>query len=277
MKISVLTDDKAKKRAFLAEHGLSVYIEYDKYKILFDTGQSDVCCRNAETMGLELNKIDFIVLSHGHYDHCGGLIHLFNSNSVNYPKVFVRNSAFAKKYAINPDGSSYRDIGIPWSLDHNNILKDNMVFVRGVFRIATDIALLGDIPSGTDFEELPKGFFTQDKNTMHPDRMDDEQMLVFDTEKGLSIFLGCSHQGIINCLNHALEQYPGKKIDTLVAGMHLENTSEKQLRMTMKHILDFDIRLIFPLHCTGIAAISEIKRQFGSRCHVLYSGDSAEF
>lgn len=277
MKISVLTDDKAKRRAFLAEHGLSVYIEYDKHKILFDTGQSDVCCRNAETMGLELNKIDFIVLSHGHYDHCGGLINFFNSDSVNYPKVFVRSSAFAKKYAINSDGSSYRDIGIPWSLDRYNILKDNIVFVRDVLRITPDITLLGDIPSGTDFEELPKGFFTQDKNSMQPDRMEDEQMMVFDTEKGLIIFLGCSHQGIINCLNYALKLFPGKKINTLVAGMHLENISEKRLGMTIKHMLDFDIRLIFPLHCTGIIAISEIKRQFGSRCHVLYSGDSAEF
>jgi len=277
MKISVLTDDKAKKRGFLAEHGLSIYIEYDKYHILFDAGQTDVYSRNAKVMGLELNKVDFIVISHGHYDHSGGLIKFPYSDSDDYPKVFIRDTAFLKKYAVNSDGISYRDIGIPWSLDHYSILKDNMVFVGGVMQITPEITLLGNISSGTDFDELPKGFFIQDKNTMRPDRMEDEQMLVFDTEKGLIIFLGCSHPGIMNCLNYILKQFPGKKIDTLAAGMHLENISEKQLETTVKHLLDFDIRLIFPLHCTGITAISEIKRQFGNRCHVLYSGDSAEF
>lgn len=75
MKISILTDNRTKKRDFLAEHGLSIYIETEKANILFDTGQSDVYCRNALKMDVDLNKTDFIILSHGHYDHCGGLIH----------------------------------------------------------------------------------------------------------------------------------------------------------------------------------------------------------
>ncbi len=125
MKMHILTDNRTKKRGFLAEHGLSIYIEHEKANILFDTGQSDVYCRNAAQMDMNLNKTDCIVLSHGHYDHCGGLIHFPKTNK--FPKVYVHEAAFGKRYTVNPDGKSYREIGIPWSLDDNNVLKNSTV------------------------------------------------------------------------------------------------------------------------------------------------------
>lgn len=274
MKIYILTDDKVKKRGFLAEHGLSIFIEHENTSILFDTGQSDVYIRNAKAMQLDLNKTDFIVLSHGHYDHCGGLVHFSNTNK--FPKVFAQATAFTKKYAINPDGKSYREIGIPWSPKDYNVIKDNLILVNGKVKIASDITLWGNIPSTVAFEEVPKGFYIQNDKDMFSDMIADEQMLIFETAKGLIVFLGCSHPGVINCLNYALKQFPGKKIDTLVAGMHLENTSPLRLQMTMQHMIDLNIRRILPLHCTGIFAISEMKRFLGSRSHVLYAGDSIE-
>lgn len=276
MKISVLTDDKAKKRGFLGEHGLSLYIEYEKQTVLFDTGQSDVFRLNARTMGLPLDKVDFIVLSHGHYDHCGGLIRFPFSDSGACPRIFAQREAFEKKYAVNPDGGSFREIGIPWSPADCDAINSRLILLEGMIRITPGIILLGNIPACMDFEENPGVFYKQNRDSMRPDGMTDEQMLVFDTEKGLAVLLGCSHPGIINCLNHVRKMFPGKKIDTLAAGMHLENCSDFRLRMTIKHLLDFDIRNIFPLHCTGICAISEMRRQLGGRCHVLYSGDSAE-
>ena len=115
MKITVLTDDKVKKRGFLAEHGLSLFIEYEDCNILFDTGQSDVYIRNAKALQLDLNKTDYIVLSHGHYDHCGGISCLPELKK--NPKIYVQETALKNKYAISPDGKSYREIGIPWSAD----------------------------------------------------------------------------------------------------------------------------------------------------------------
>ena len=99
-------------------------------------------------------------------------------------------------------------------------------------------------------------------------------MLIFDTEKGLSVFLGCSHLGVINCLKYAAELFPDKCIYSLVAGMHLESASPTRLQNTIQYLLDFDIQIVAPLHCTGVFAISEMKRLLGSRCNVLYAGDT---
>ena len=113
MKIHILTDNRAKKRDFLAEHGLSLFIEHENTNILFDTGQSNIYRRNAALMGVDLSRANCIVLSHGHYDHCGGLVHF--PESAHFPKIYVHETAFAKKYALNPDGTTCRGIGIPWS------------------------------------------------------------------------------------------------------------------------------------------------------------------
>jgi len=274
MKIHILTDDRVKKRGILAEHGMSIFIEHENNNILFDTGQSDVYLQNAEVMGIDLNKTDYIVLSHGHYDHCGGLIHFPKIND--FPKIYAHEKAFANRYALNIDANSYREIGIPWVLNDYKLIEKNIVFNEKNLNIAPGITLCPEIPSSEAFEEVPKGFYIKDENKMTLDMMRDEQMLIIERDKGLAVFLGCSHPGIINCLKHALKLYPGKKIDTLVAGMHLENISSLRLQMTIQHMIDLDIRKVIPLHCTGIYAICEMKRFLGERCLSICTGDSVE-
>ena len=157
MTIHILTDNKVKKRGFMAEHGLSIFIEYENTKVLFDTGQSQIYCSNALRMGLDLKKTDIIVLSHGHYDHCGGLPYF---PSMDFPSVYVHPDAFEKRYAMNSDGRSYREIGIPWSLDDYEFIKSSVVFNRKRTEIATGITICAEIPNTTDFEASPKGFYT---------------------------------------------------------------------------------------------------------------------
>lgn len=128
MKVHILTDNRVKKRGLLAEHGLSILIEHPDANILFDTGQSDVYCHNALQIGVDLRKTDCIVLSHGHYDHCGGLIHFPETDG--FPKVYIHESAFVKRYALNAGGKGYREIGVPWSLDDYSFIKDSIVRVR---------------------------------------------------------------------------------------------------------------------------------------------------
>jgi len=274
MKIHILTDNRTKKRGFLAEHGLSIFIEYENANVLFDTGQSDVYCRNAARMGVDLNKTNCIVLSHGHYDHCGGLIYFPESDRL--PKVYVHEAAFAKRYTLNPDGQTCREIGIPWSLDDHAILKSSMIFTQGNKLIAPHVMLCGEIPGTAAFEGEPQGFYMGSEEDKTTDMMKDEQMLILVTNKGLCIFLGCSHPGVVNCLNYALKLFPGREVNTLVAGMHLDSVAPLRIQRTIQTMLDLNIQRIIPLHCTGIFAICEMKRFFGSRCLPLCAGDSLE-
>ena len=154
MKITVLTDDKVKKRGLLAEHGLSLFIEYKNCNILFDTGQSDVFIRNTKALQLDLNKTDYIVLSHGHYDHCGGIESLPDLKK--NPKIYLQKYAVKRKYAINPDKKTYREIGIPQLADDYNIS-----LINGNMKISDNIILLGSIPNTVEFEENPKGFLSR--------------------------------------------------------------------------------------------------------------------
>lgn len=275
MRMHILTDNRARKRNILAEHGLSIFIEHDNANILFDTGQSDVYCHNAIQMGVNLNKTDYIVLSHGHYDHCGGLVEFPKSND--FPNIYVHESAFEKKYCLNPDGKTLREIGIPWSYDDHKDIKNKLIFTKKKTQVAPNITICGEIPSTVAFEEVPRGFYYGPEEDKSIDMMKDEQMLVYESEKGLSIFLGCSHPGVVNCLNYAIKLFPDKKIHTLVAGMHLSNVSALRLQMTIQHMIDLDIQQVVPLHCTGIFAICEIKRFLGERCFTLCAGDSLSF
>lgn len=274
MKIHILTDNRTRKRVCLAEHGLSIFIEHPDANILFDTGQSDVYCHNASDMGVDLKKTDCVVLSHGHYDHCGGLIHFPKTDC--FPKIYVHESALVKRYALNANGPRYREAGVPWSLNDYSFIKDSIVFTRRHLQIAPGVTLCGEIPSTVSFEEVPEGFYIGDNIEKSVDMVKDEQMLIFDTEKGLCIFLGCSHPGVVNCLNYASRQFPGKKIDTLVVGMHLDNVAPLRLQMTMQAMIDLDIQRVIPLHCTGIFAICEMKRFLGERCLPLCAGDSLD-
>lgn len=271
MKIHILTDNRAAGRGILAEHGLSIYIEDDGLNVLFDTGQTDVYCHNASKMGIDLTQTHHIVLSHGHYDHCGGLRHFPNVGDMR--KIYAHPSALTKKYAQNGLQRSYREVGIPWSIDDKLHIKRNIVLNPKDTQITAGICLHAQIPS-VSFEGEPRGFFTGELDDLQKDIMQDEQMLVFEKDNGLIIFLGCSHPGIINCLTHAKALYPNRKIHAVLAGMHLGGSNDVRIQKTISHLKNMGIGYLIPMHCTGLPAISAMSRTFGDKCIPLCAGQS---
>jgi len=276
MKITILAENIANKRGLLAEHGLSVLVETEQNSILFDTGQSDVYLHNAEKLKVSLEDVDGVVLSHGHYDHTGGLEQFCTLYNKKKPKVFLRENALDDKLCINPDGETFRKIGIPW---RDRKLPVEYHYTKEKEEIFSDVFVVSNVRAVNAVEPKNDIFFIapeEGSSEYVPDNMTDEQILVIRTEKGLAVFAGCAHAGILNCIEHICRHFPGEKLYFLLAGMHLRSCSAIRLENTIEGLKRFGFERIVPVHCTGIEAIVRMKEVFGDKCRIGESGTRIE-
>lgn len=270
MKISILTENTVYKRGFIGEHGLSLLIETEGKRFLFDTGQTRVFVRNATTLKENLTELDGIVLSHGHYDHCGGLGNWIEEEAkmLSCP-VYVNYRAFEKKYTKNLKNNEMLYIGIDWEPE---VCGEQLTLIQERKKqIAENVFLLSEIPYCVSFEPKPKVFYQDELGTIL-DNMADEQIMVIREEKGLYVFAGCAHQGIINCLSYVKESFPGERIYGIFAGMHLKGCAKERLEMTIQELKKINAEIIVPMHCTGILGIAAIKEQLGDNCILAEAG-----
>ena len=269
MKITFLIDNKTESTSCDAEWGLSVLAEANGKKILMDQGASGMLLNNAERMGLDLGEVDMAVLSHGHNDHTGGTEYFFSVN--HKAPVYVHKKAFSYQVAKDLEGN----IGIPWSEEFMEDNRDRIIRTEGTYQIDEHTWLVGDVPSYEGFTPT-ENFFIKVGDKLFPDQMEHEQALVIEDENGLHVFSGCSHKGVVTILKYIEKQFPGKKIDSLVAGMHLFTASDDFIDRTIKEIEDMGIRYIFPVHCTGMNAIIRFKMKLGDRVKIASAGDVYE-
>ena len=270
MDITLLTENTANKRGLLAEHGLSVLIEHGGRRILFDTGQSGVYAANAGRLGVSLDGLDGIVLSHGHYDHTGGLPQFPGK----LPAVYASGQAFEDKLCRNAGSEDFRRIGIPW----RERRRDFPVHETGEKEeIFPGFYVLSRIPAVLPQEPAPGQFFIKKDGVLLPDQMQDEQLLIVRMEEGLAVFAGCAHVGILNCLKYVAETFPGEHIFLLLAGMHLRGCGRKRLEDTAAGLREYGISHVIPLHCTGAEAAVYLKQEFGSSCHLAEAGKRFHF
>ncbi len=266
MKVTILTENTVYKRGLLGEHGLSLLVDTGRQRYLFDTGQSRVFVHNAAKLGIDLKGLDGVILSHGHYDHGGGLEYWQELGNV---PIYVQEKAFEKKYNENSRTGKLYYIGLE---DKGGWQKkaDVRKLSGGGTQIADGVYLLSEIPYTTHFEPVPGCFWKF--GLQHPgdellvDKMEDEQLLVIEAEEGLCVFAGCAHAGIINCLRYVQTIFPGKHIHCLVAGMHLKNSDAGRIEETIRALKEIKIDIVVPVHCTGICAIAKMRESLGSVC-----------
>lgn len=258
MKLVTLVEDTT-TCSLPAEHGLSIYVETAKHKLLFDVGTTDLFIRNAEAMGIDLSKVDTVVISHGHDDHGGGLDAFLAIND--HAVIYLQEKAFANHYTNKKTGPEY--IGLNQELKNHPQVR----LLDGNYVIDDELQIYSHV-SGEVYE-TNKNLLKEDKTR---DDFIHEQHLVIQGEKNV-LLMGCGHKGVLNIIN----QCPAKA-DLIIGGFHLYSprTGECLPEPIIKHLADnLPDAVYYTGHCTGDKALEILTREL-REIHPLMTGTVIE-
>jgi len=263
LRITTLNEDTAGRGRLLAEHGLSVLVESEEGNVLLDTGASISASYNADILGIDLSKIDKIVLSHGHYDHTGGLRQLLLKMRKKVD-IIAHPDIWQAKYGRRK-GAPDVYAGIPHQRHELESLGASFTLTKKPVNITPNIMTTGEVPMVTDFEEMDPRLFVKEASGWQPDQVMDDQALIIKTEAGLVVILGCAHRGAINTLYHAQQLTGVKQIHAVMGGTHLVGATEERLWRTIDALKELGVLRLGLSHCTSLPAATMIAHEFGDK------------
>jgi len=248
---TILVDNVPHAPGLRAEHGLAMWIDLGHTRILFDAGASDALLANARILGIDLVRADHLVLSHGHYDHTGGLPFLEDVLPDKVP-VHAHRDAVQERYSRHADGS-VRAVGLPSGARvflHRR--QARVAWVTEPVEIMAGVWLTGPVARANEFEDTG-GDFWLDPGCTRADDIADDLALAVVRDEGLWIFLGCAHAGVVNTVQ-AIQAITGcTRVHALVGGMHLRNASRERLQRTAAFLDALRPTVLLPCHCSGDA------------------------
>jgi 7,8-dihydropterin-6-yl-methyl-4-(beta-D-ribofuranosyl)aminobenzene 5'-phosphate synthase len=267
--VTILAENTAAGPAgLIGEHGFAALIERGETAVLFDTGQSISLARNAKVLGKDLAKVDTVVLSHGHYDHTGGLPDvLFATRGV---EVIAHPDVFAPKYAVSTgrNGHTRRFIGIKHNrayLEHNGGAR--FTFLRAYTEIRPGMFFSGEVERKTVFEEPDTHLKVEQQGRMVTDPLRDDASLLVETASGPVVICGCAHAGVVNVLHHFRAHSGHETFHGVIGGTHLgyAPSDSDRLQRTMETFEHYGLVLIGVSHCTGQRAAAICHHRFEKR------------
>ncbi len=269
VKITTLSENAA-TRGGLAEWGLSMFIEVDGKKILFDTGAGVAAVHNARLLGVDLGAIDCIVLSHGHHDHTGGLRDVLRIADKKV-EVVAHPDIFGRKYG-SFGGGPRRFNGVPFVREGLESLGASFRLSARPVRLSPSVITTGEIPMVTDYEIIEKYLYVMKGEQVEQDPLNDDLALVIDAEYGLVVILGCAHRGIVNTLRQARKLTGRELIYAAIGGAHLIHASRERLERTAADLEEMGVQYLGVSHCTGFNASAYLAGRFGARFFLNNSG-----
>ena len=254
------------------EHGLCFYIETEKHKLLMDAGQTELLLENAQKLGIDLTAVDTVVLSHGHYDHGGGILPFAKINPD--AKIYVPEAAFGEYYSVNKAGEPHY-IGLAAEIrELSQVVK---VSAEGIYKIDEELSIFSGIGSKHPVPSANQRLKKKAGDDLVQDDFAHEQCLVIREGIKSILLSGCAHHGILNILDRYRELYGGEP-DVVISGFHMmrrHGYSDEDINVIIDTALALrQYKTVFYTgHCTGVEPYNAMKKLMGDRLHYVHSGD----
>lgn len=268
VKILVLLENTTKSSDLKCKHGLSLYIETETHKILFDMGPNDLFLKNAETLGVDLTDIDTAVISHGHVDHGGGLRYFLARNQK--AKIYLRPQAVEKHYV--------KVFGLPFyaGLDRSLVSGDRFVFTEECHKMDDEIMLFSHVSGLFPLPDSDSNLFVKANGKIAPDDFVHEQNLIVSSGNKRVLLCGCAHAGIVNIVRKA-KALIGEAPAAVVGGFHLYEPAARRYESdayidSVAAALAECPSAYYTCHCTGEKACEKMKGRLGARLKYLRTG-----
>ncbi|HZK54825.1 MAG TPA: MBL fold metallo-hydrolase [Desulfosporosinus sp.] len=274
LKVTILVENTVGvSLGLLSEWGLSMLLDFGDERLLFDTGEQGSLISNAHILGHDLLHIDRVILSHGHYDHTGGLFKFLQYRG--RVPVYAHPDLFNGHYGRRLNGPKY--LGVPFRQEQLESAGAEFHWHKEPVELRPGLWLSGEIPRKTTFEKLDDTFLEITGGRVVQDTLSDDLSLFYETDLGLVILLGCAHSGLVNIVEHAKRVTGVKRIRAILGGTHLAPANLDQKKQTIDYLRELDLTCLAPNHCTGLDMMSKLATELPGAFVFAATGTMLEF